>query len=997
MTSTRSSTRRTRFAVLSIWAFVSGLMVLSHVRAADDQATTKLRVLILSGLNNHDWRSTTPAIEKMFVGCDRFGPVDVIETPADLDPGRLASYDVMVSNWTPYPDTRRTWRPELESAFLEWIRAGGGFVVIHAAACTFQEWPEFQNLIAITWKDKFTAHSAYHTFKVSVAAPEHPIARGLTDFLTTDELYHNMVALTDHPRQVVFQAFSAQEQAGTGKYEPIVVCTEMERGRGVNLVLGHDAAAMGAGFKTLLLRSAEWAATGQVTIPPPAVWPTTIASLEAANADFERTMAALAQFTEGQDRKPWHDLEQLIRYANCDESDAAGNLRAELAKRMAALLKSPQATVDAKFRVCRLFPDVAGEDQASTLAALLADKDLAGPALQGLSVMPGAAVNDLLRNALNGATSTQKIGIVDALGERRDPDAVEIVGHLLSSDDEAVSCAAATALGKICSDKVLSVLQPLLATATGRRREAVADACLVCADRLLAGGQGELAAAAYERLSGADESEPVRMAACRGLILARPDQAVERICTALTSGDAGRESVALSLLTDAPGGAATTVRFAACLGKSDASLQAPLIAALAARRDPVARDAIEESVKSPDAAVRLSAWKALGVVGGETSVGLLAEQALAAEKTPEVEEARRSLIRLSDPRVNDLLAGMLARRTVAEKVELIRILAARNARSVVDRLKHLAVDADENVRLESWKALEVLAQESDGEPLLKLLMHAADSERDAAEAAVIAVLKNATRPDVSAVLAQDEASLGTAAYCSWLRILSAMGDDRALPAMRRAIESSDAKVCDAAIRALAAWPTPTPFDDLMTLSRTAPESSHRVVALRGAVRLSRLAREQLQPANLALGATASSPDGIEPDGASGGDQAAIDGNPSTYWDEVDNAEAYCLKVTFREPTDVSSINILWHPYEQHQAKNLDVLCDEKVVAEVRETPCVEHEMFVPFPVVRCTSVELRIPGKNGLISPAIHEFQVFGDFQLISPDHNAPRTSEKGP
>ena len=182
--------------------------------------------------------------------------------------------------------------------------------------------------------------------------------------------------------------------------------------------------------------------------------------------------------------------------------------------------------------------------------------------------------------------------------------------------------------------------------------------------------------------------------------------------------------------------------------------------------------------------------------------------------------------------------------------------------------------------------------------------------------------------------------------------------------MRKAIESSDVKVRDAAIRGLAAWPTPAPLEDLMTLSRTAPESSHRVVALRGAVRLTRLAKEHLQPVNLAIGATASSPDGIEPDGASGGDQAAIDGNPGTYWDEVDNADAYCLKVTFREPTDVSSINILWHPYEQHQAKNLDVLCDGKVVAEVRETPCVEHEMFVAIPAVRCTSVELRIPGKK---------------------------------
>jgi hypothetical protein len=97
----------------------------------------KLRVLILSGLNNHDWRSTTPVIKKLFTDCARFGTVDATEDPAGLNTAALARYDVLVSNWTPYPETRRSWRPETEAAFLDFVRKGGGFVVIHAAACTF--------------------------------------------------------------------------------------------------------------------------------------------------------------------------------------------------------------------------------------------------------------------------------------------------------------------------------------------------------------------------------------------------------------------------------------------------------------------------------------------------------------------------------------------------------------------------------------------------------------------------------------------------------------------------------------------------------------------------------------------------------------------------------------------------------------------------------------------------------------------------------------------
>lgn len=40
--------------------------------------------------------------------------------------------------------------------------------------------------------------------------------------------------------------------------------------------------------------------------------------------------------------------------------------------------------------------------------------------------------------------------------------------------------------------------------------------------------------------------------------------------------------------------------------------------------------------------------------------------------------------------------------------------------------------------------------------------------------------------------------------------------------------------------------------------------------------------------NLARGAKAINRDGLRPDGAGGGPEAAIDGDPKTYWDETDN-------------------------------------------------------------------------------------------------------------
>ena len=67
--------------------------------------------------------------------------------------------------------------------------------------------------------------------------------------------------------------------------------------------------------------------------------------------------------------------------------------------------------------------------------------------------------------------------------------------------------------------------------------------------------------------------------------------------------------------------------------------------------------------------------------------------------------------------------------------------------------------------------------------------------------------------------------------------MSAVGDDNALPAVRQAVQSGEAGLRDAAVGGLAVWPTPTPFEDLVNLARTAPEPVYRALALRAAIRL----------------------------------------------------------------------------------------------------------------------------------------------------------------
>jgi hypothetical protein len=62
-----------------------------------------------------------------------------------------------------------------------------------------------------------------------------------------------------------------KQKAGTGMHEPMVFTVACGKGRVFVNLLGHDATSVAhPGCAALMTRGTEWAATGAVTIPPPA-------------------------------------------------------------------------------------------------------------------------------------------------------------------------------------------------------------------------------------------------------------------------------------------------------------------------------------------------------------------------------------------------------------------------------------------------------------------------------------------------------------------------------------------------------------------------------------------------------------------------------------------------------------------------------------------------------------------------------------------------------
>jgi hypothetical protein len=128
--------------------------------------------------------------------------------------------------------------------------------------------------------------------------------------------------------------------------------------------------------------------------------------------------------------------------------------------------------------------------------------------------------------------------------------------------------------------------------------------------------------------------------------------------------------------------------------------------------------------------------------------------------------------------------------------------------------------------------------------------------------------------------------------------------------------------------------------------------------------------------NIAPQGTATSPDGLDKDGDASGDQAAIDGDPATYWDEADGQKLYRLVVTFQQPEKIAAISILGYAHHNYAPKDLEVLCDGRVVKKVENAQYDSNFLLLRIDEATCKSVELKITGYYGN-SPAIRELGIY--------------------
>ena len=174
-----------------------------------------------------------------------------------LNPAMLRRYDVVAM----YANHSHL-TAEQESALLDFVEEGGGFVPIHSASAMFGNSDAFISLLG----GAFKSHGR-GVFRTKTTEPEHPAIQGVPDYESWDETYVHMKLNPD------IEVLAVREE--DGREEPWTWVRSHGEGRVFYTAWGHDERTWSnPGFRMLLERGIRWAAGDEALsddLAPPAL------------------------------------------------------------------------------------------------------------------------------------------------------------------------------------------------------------------------------------------------------------------------------------------------------------------------------------------------------------------------------------------------------------------------------------------------------------------------------------------------------------------------------------------------------------------------------------------------------------------------------------------------------------------------------------------------------------------------------------------------------
>lgn len=135
-----------------------GALLLTAAVVCAEVAPSPVRVLIIDGFSNHDWRTTTARIREILEEAGGFAVTVSTSPDSRADPAELAAWrpplegiEVVLLNCN---DLGRpvNWSPVVRTGLEHFVRSGGGLYAFHSANNAFAQWPEYNRMIGLGWR-----------------------------------------------------------------------------------------------------------------------------------------------------------------------------------------------------------------------------------------------------------------------------------------------------------------------------------------------------------------------------------------------------------------------------------------------------------------------------------------------------------------------------------------------------------------------------------------------------------------------------------------------------------------------------------------------------------------------------------------------------------------------------------------------------------------------------------------------------------------------------
>ena len=223
-----------------------------------------IRNLILAGGVSHPFEETGPALAMILskIGWRSEVSFDIEGGLEALARGAFDQLTFAALRWTmtqneKYAPFRGQWAMSLsdqgKASIRAYLRAGKGLLGIHAAPISFDDWPEWGDLLGLSWRWGRSHHPPYAPASVRMSPAAHPVTDGVPAFEVSDEIYSDLDV-----RPWMTPLFEARH-AGMTDWRPVGFAGDKDGARRAWCGLGHDAASLAnPAHQKLIRRAAQW-------------------------------------------------------------------------------------------------------------------------------------------------------------------------------------------------------------------------------------------------------------------------------------------------------------------------------------------------------------------------------------------------------------------------------------------------------------------------------------------------------------------------------------------------------------------------------------------------------------------------------------------------------------------------------------------------------------------------------------------------------------------